>query len=263
MTDQGSHVVEPVFGALQPPVVPHHPLVVRKAATRTAMLGIIHSALYLISFLLVRWKLPAVDATDQELASYYADGDKRRIVIAIGLYLIPFTGIAFIWFSVALRMWVSASAPRENVLLSNVQLVSGIIYTALLFVAGASLSVMAAMVELSHTQIDATVARQFPRYASLIVLVFAMRMAAMFILATSNIGRTTGILPRWFAFLGFAMAAALLLSASLSTWLITAFPAWILAFCAILLHRARKIPRDFVVMETDQAAARLAEHPVR
>lgn len=263
MTEQGSHVVEPVFSALPHPAVPNHPLIVRKAATRTAMLGVIYAVLYLVTFLVVRWKFPGIDATDEELTSYYANQDQRRIVIAIGLYLIPFTGIAFIWFSVALRMWVSASAPRENVLLSNIQLVSGIIYTALLFVAGAALSVMAAIVELSNTPVDPEVARQFPRYGSLIVLVFAMRMAAMFVLATSNIGRTTGILPRWFAFLGFGMAAALLLSASLSTWLIAAFPAWVLAFCAILLDRARKIPRDLVVMETDQAAARLTGHSAR
>ncbi len=225
---------------------------------RTASLGIAHAVLYLATFLLIRWRLPAADATDQELAAFYGDPNERRFVIAAGLYLIPFAGIAFIWFSIALRMWVSASAPRENVMLSNVQLVSGIIYTALLFVAGASISVMAAVVDLSGTAVDPEVARQFPRYGSLIVLVFAMRMAAMFVLATSNIGRTTGLLPRWFVLVGFLMAIALLLSASLSTWLIVAFPAWIIAFCAILIARAWKIPRDFVVSGNEPDAARLA-----
>jgi hypothetical protein len=41
--------------------------------------------------------------------------------------------MAFIWFLVALRMWVDSSARRVNVLLSNIQLVAGIVYVALLF----------------------------------------------------------------------------------------------------------------------------------
>jgi hypothetical protein len=179
-------------------------------------------------------------------------------VIAVGLYLIPFTGIALIWFIVALRMWVTATAPRENVLFSNIQLVSGIIFTALLFVAGASMSVTAATVEFSSGPIDPLLARQFPQYGSMVLLVFGMRMAAMFVLATSNIGRSTGILPNWFAYLSYAMALGLLLSISLSPWLVVVFPAWILACCAILLDRARKISRDLVVPGPAQATERLS-----
>jgi hypothetical protein len=196
---------------------------------------------------LLKSRAPGLNASDAEIVSFYSDPNNRRLILFAGLYLIPFAGIAFIWFIVSLQMWESGSAIRQNVLFSNVQLVCGVIYTALLFVGGASMSVVAAIVELTDTPINPVQARQFPQYGTSIILVFAMRMAAMFVLTTSNLGRSTGILPRWFIYVGFVFAVGLLLVASLSAWLVIVFPAWILVFSTILLRRARRIPRDLVI----------------
>jgi hypothetical protein len=221
----------------------HHPLNVRKAAIRTASLGIAHAILLLSAVWLLKSKTPGLNASDERIVSFYSDAGNRRIVIAAGLYLLPFAGIAFIWFIAALRMWVTASAPRENVLLSNVQLISGVIYTTLLFAGGASESVLAASTELTDSAVDPLIARQFPQFGSALLVMFAMRTAAMFVLTTSNLGRTTGILPRWFTIIGFVVALVLLLTASLNAWLMVVFPAWILVFSSILLNRAMRIPR--------------------
>jgi hypothetical protein len=226
---------------------PHHPLAVRKAAMMTAAVGAIHAILLLSTVALIRRNAPGATSSDEEIVAYYSDPDNRRIVLIAGLYLIPFAGIAFIWFFVALRMWVSGSARRENIMLSNVQLVCGIIFTALLFGAGASFSVMAASVELTDAPIDPLLARQFPQYGSSMLLVFSMRMAAMFVLTTSNICRGTGIMPRWFTLLGFVVAVGLLLTASFNSLLIVVFPGWILIFCAILFLRARRVSKDLVL----------------
>lgn len=222
----------------------HHPLTVRKAATLTAILGIIHAILVIVALLLIKTRAPDVRASDAALVAFYSDPDQRRIFVIAGLYLIPFAAIAFIWFLVALRAWVRFSARRENVLLSNVQFVSGIIYTTLLMAAGAALTVLAVSVELSGGSIDPLFARQFPQFGTSLILVFAMRMAAMFVLTSANITRSARILPRWFALLSVGVAAGLLLTASLSPWLILVFPAWILVFCAILLVRIRRIPGE-------------------
>jgi hypothetical protein len=221
---------------------PNAPLTVRKAAMLTAALGIVHALLVMVALLLIKTRAPGVKATDVELLAFYGDPDQRRIFVTAGLYLIPFAAIAFIWFLVALRAWVRFSSRRETELLSNVQFVSGIIYTALLMAAGAALTVLAVSVELSDVAIDPLVARQFPQYGTSLILVFAMRMAAMFVLTTANITRSAKILPRWFALLSIGVAAGLLLTASFSPWLILVFPAWILVFCVILIDRARRIP---------------------
>ena len=123
----------------------------------------------------------------------------------------PFAGIAFIWFVVALRMWVEGTARHVNILLSNIQLVSGILYVALFFAAAASTSVLAASVEFSDGDIDPVVAHQFPQFGNTLVLVFALRMAAMFVMTTSTIGRTSRVVPGWFAWSGYVVAAFLLL----------------------------------------------------
>ena len=224
----------------------------------TAALGVAHAILIVLTVLLLMQRTPGVDATDAEIVAFYSDPDERRVVLVAGLYLVPFAGIAFIWFSVALRMWVTASARRQNVLFSNVQLVCGVIYTGLLFAAGASMSVSAASVEFSDAPIDPMIARQFPQYGSSLLLIFAMRMAAMFVLMTSNLGRTARILPRWFVLAGYAMAVGLLLTASLSSWLVIVYPAWILVFGGILFDRARKIPRNLVVADPDEVVRRRA-----
>jgi hypothetical protein len=247
--EQDGHPQVPLPESGPPEHDPHQPFAVRRAAMMTAAIGLVHALLLIAGALLLKTQTPGIDASDEELIDFYQDPDKRRVVVVAGLYIIPFAGIAFIWFFVALRMWISASAPRLSAMLSNVQLVSGIIYTTLVLAAGGSMSVMAASVELSDGAIDPLIARQFPQYGVSLLLVFAMRMAAMFVLTTTNLGRMSGILPRWFIVIGFVVTVMLLLTASLNSWLVLVFPAWILVFCCVLIDRARKIPRDRVVAE--------------
>ena len=69
----------------------------------------------------------------------------------------------------------------------------------------------------------------------------------MIVLTTCNIGRSSGILLRWFTILWFVVALGLLLTASLNSWLIVVFPGWILTFCVILFLRARHVPNDLML----------------
>ena len=81
--------------------------------------------------------LPGADASTSEITEFYGSAERRRVLL-VGLYLMPFAGIAFIWFVVALRMWVEATARRRNILLSDMQLATGILYVALSFAGAAS-----------------------------------------------------------------------------------------------------------------------------
>jgi hypothetical protein len=225
---------------------------VRRYAMMTAAMGIAHSVLLLVAFWLISSRSPGLDATDAEYLAYYEDPNERRLVLLAGLYLIPFAGIAFIWFTVSLRMWLTGSVRRLTPLLSNLLLVCGVIYVGLLFAAGASLSVFAATSEFTSLQVEASLARLFPQYGTAILLVFAMRMAAMTVFAMSNIGRTSGVLPKWFSYLGYLLGLALLLTASLNAYLVVLFPGWVLLFCLILLDKARRIPHG---LEIERPAA--------
>ena len=159
--------------------------------------------LFLVSVWLMSG-LPGPDASTSEITEFYSSAERRRVLL-VGLYLMPFAGIAFIWFVVALRMWVEATARRRDILLSNMQLATGILYVALFFAGAASTSVLAASVEFSDGDIDPVVAHQFPQFGSTLLLVFALRMAAIFVFATSTIARKSRVVPNWFAWSGYAV----------------------------------------------------------
>jgi hypothetical protein len=214
----------------------------RRAATITAGVGALHAVLFLVSLVLLS-DLPGPEATDEEILAYYSSSS-ATFPSLVGLYVMPFAAIAFMWFIVALRMWEAFSVRRENLLFSNLQLVSGILYVAMLAVGAAAMGVLAASAAYATGPIDPVVARQFPQYGSTVLIVFAIRMAAIFVFTTSNIGLSAGVLPRWFAYLGFAVGVFMLLSATLQPFLILVFPTWLFALSAILLVKARAIPRD-------------------
>ena len=206
----------------------------RRAAYLTAGVGIAHALLFLLAY----WLLSSAPRSAGTEA--ITDPYRRRLTLA-GLYLMPFAGIAFIWFIVALRMWTSGHVRRENILLSNVQLVSGILYVGLFFAAGAAAAAAAASAEFEGAQGDPVVINELPKYAGTLVYVFAVRMAAMFVFTTTSIARSASILPRWFVVAGYAVGLFLLLSASFSRALVLVFPAWLLVLCTILLLRVRRV----------------------
>jgi hypothetical protein len=217
----------------------------RKAATLTALVGLMFSILFGVSFVLMI-DVPTIKATDEEIYAYYSS-QERVLPVAVGLYLLPFAGIAFLWFIVTLRLWAAASTRRLNNLQSNLQLISGIVFVATFFVGAAAMSVLASSVQYADGPIDPVTARQFPVFGSTVILFFAMRMAAMFVFTTSALGRSARILPPWFGLIGFAVGLFLLLSATLTPALILVFPGWVAALSLILLRRARQIPKDVLL----------------
>jgi hypothetical protein len=217
----------------------------RDAARITAWLAIIHALLVLVSIGLVQ-SVPRGDP--EALRAFYASGDSRRVVLA-GLYLLPFAGIAFVWFEVALRAWISLTHRRIDVILSNVQLVSGIVFITLFFAAVATSASMTAAVEWAGVGVDMGIARFLPAYGDTLIYVFAIKMAAMFIFTTTTIGRSSSVLPRWFIGLGYVLGIVLLLSPVFSAPLVVAFPVWLLVLGAILLRRARTLPAHLTMDE--------------
>jgi hypothetical protein len=214
----------------------------RRAASLTAIVGIAFSVLFTIGFFLTT-SVPSGKATDEEILAYYGSGE-TTLPVVVGLYVLPIAGIAFLWFIVTLRMWAAASSKQLNALQSNLQLISGILFVALFFIAAAASSVLAVTAQYAEGDIDPEAARQFPLFGGTVLIFFGMRMAAMFVFTTSAIGRSAGILPRWFGLLGFAVGLFLLLSATFTPFLVVVFPAWVLGLSLILLRKARDIPKD-------------------
>jgi hypothetical protein len=215
----------------------------RRAAMRTAWLGIIYALLVILAYVLLSGA-PGADATDEAYADFYASSSGSWRMIVAGLYLMPFAAIAFMWFIIALRMWIrrSSRALRDE-FYADGQLVSGIVFLALFFTGAAAISVLAVSTEISDVTVDPDVARQFTELGWALIVVFSMRMAAVFIITTSVLGRRHRFLPTWFIGAGFFVGIVLLLSANVSSLLVLLMPLWLLILSGILMVRSSSLGR--------------------
>ena len=209
----------------------------RQAAQLTSLLGLGFAILFTAGMVLLLRPAPSL-ASNQALVAFYASGNQQWINIG-GLYLIPFAAVAFLWFIAALRQWAELSERPVDHLLSTVQSFSGVGFIILVFAAAGAVSVIAASMGPGNGAIDPVLAKQFPLYGRVLLLVFGLRMAAIFVMATTNIGQRAKLYPRWFVLASYLVAAVLLLTASLNRWLVVVFPLWIIVLCGLVWLRAR------------------------
>jgi hypothetical protein len=214
----------------------------RRAAALTGVVGAAFSLLFLLSLWLLS-TAPRPHDSDQAYVEFYT-GDDRRKVVLVGLYILPLAAVAFIWFIAALRQWTAHSRRRGSQLIATVQLLSGVAFITLALASAAASTMPAALVELSDETLKAEVARDFPLFGNALLLVFGVRMAAMFVMTTTNITSKVGFMPRWFSIISFLVAAVLFLSATLSVWLAVVFPAWVLALGILIIINAYRMGPD-------------------
>src|ERR1039457_5225285 len=163
---------------------------------------------------------------------------RSRTAVAIALNLVPFAGIAFLWFVGVLRDRIGE---REDRFFATVFLGSGLLFVALLFAAAAIGGGLIA--DMSSSPPGAGTLALGRDVTSILLNVYAMRMAAVFTLATVTIARRTEIVSRWLTVAGLVTALVLLVGVGISPWFELLFPAWILALSMdILAAGLRKSP---------------------
>jgi hypothetical protein len=196
-----------------------------RSALRTpraaAVAGIVFSVLLITSLALLRVSVPGNPA----VAGGWLTDSGKRSAVAIGLNLIPFAGIAFLWFIGVIRDRIGA---HEDRFFATVFLGSGLLFVGMLFVAAAVAGGLIAGISSSGSPGAGTLALG-RNVTSLLLNVYSMRMAAVFTLTTVTIARRTAIVSRWLTVAGIATALVLLVGVGISPWVELLFPAWILA----------------------------------
>jgi len=214
----------------------------RRAAARTGWLAIIHALLVLVSYALLA-SAPDPTSDNAAYAEYYGSSSSHTAVVVAAFYILPFAGLAFMWFIIALRIWIRrASEALRDELYSTGQLVSGVVYLTLLMVASASISVLALDIETADAGLSPQIARQFTEMSWTLAVVFAMRMAAVFVSTTAVLGRRHGFLPKWFTITSYVIAAILLVGPTVSQFLMLVMPIWMFVLGILLLVRSRSAP---------------------
>lgn len=212
------------------PLRPGSPLRTPRAA---AVAGIIFSVLLTAALVLLRVSVPVHPA----VPGSWLTNSHRRAAVAIALNLVPFAGIAFLWFIGVLRDRIGE---REDRFFATVFLGSGLLFVAMIFVAAAITGAVIAA-ETSSPPNAGTLA--VGRIVTGILLnVYAMRMAAVFTLTTVTIARRTEIVSRWLTVAGFITAVVLLIGVGFSPWVELLFPAWILALSIDILAAGLRSP---------------------
>ena len=206
-------------------VLTHADLKTPKAA---AIAGIAFSLLLLVILWLLRTSIPA-DPLDP--GAWLATD---RGSIAVALNLVPFAGVAFLWFIGVLR---DRLGRLEDRFFASVFFGSALLFLAMLFAAAAVIGAVILVASISEpNELTSSTTFRFARAVSYIVVnVYAIKMAAVFMISTSTIVVRTGIAPRWIAFLGFVLAVILLVGSFFISWSIAVFPSWVLLISVYIL----------------------------
>jgi hypothetical protein len=204
--------------------IPRDRLTTPRAA---AVAGILFSVLLITSLVLIRLSVPA---NPQDTGEWLTHGSSS---VSLALNLLPFAGIAFLWFIGVVRDRLGADEDR---LFATVFLGSGLLFLAMLFASAAVAGGMISMFGATPGMLIESSIYTFGRTVTYEIMnVYTMKMAGVFMISTSTLSLRTGIAPRWMAYLGLALALFLLLSLGFFYWAPLVFPLWVLLISVHIL----------------------------
>ena len=210
-----------------------HQVLITGAELRTpraaAAAGILFSLLLGLALILITVSAPS----DPAAAGAWLTDPARRHAVVIALNLVPFAGIAFLWFIGVVRDRIGQ---REDRFFASVFLGSGLLFVAMLFAAAAFAGGLIAEAAAGSAAPGPDTLAAGRQITGLLLHVYAMRMAAVFTVSTATITLRTKVVPRWIGMLGFAVAVVLLVSVGLTAWVELLFPAWILLLSVDILR---------------------------
>ena len=206
------------------PHILQRPLRTPRAA---AFAGICFAVLQTAAIILFQVSIPA----DSFSQSDWLDEQSRNITLALGL--MPFAGIAFLWFMGVVR---DRLGHLEDQFFSTLFFGSGLLYLAMTF---ATAAVAGGIISIYAVDPDMVVTGGFYLFGRAMIYkfnnVFAIRMAGMFMTALGTIWVRTGLMPRWLAISTYLIAFALLIGISFYPWTTLLFPVWVFVISAYIL----------------------------
>jgi hypothetical protein len=210
----------------------------RKLSTprAAAVAGVLFALLFGTALILIRLSLPEHPVAGDQ----WVESGKGRFHIAA--VLLPFSGIAFLWFIGVVR---DGFGRLEDKFFSSVFIGSGLLFLAMMFVASA---VGVALSASDGFASDPNAHSQVVDFGQVLMTTltktYALRMAAVFMMSLATIWLKTALMPRWLVMTTYAVVVAIVIAADVSMWITLAFPAWVLLVSLFVLNRAGVIDLD-------------------
>ena len=193
----------------------------RRAATPIAgaIAGMLFAILFSVSVAIMRG---AMSDVTRDSGAWLETG-ARSMKIALGL--IPFAGLFFLWFIAVARERLGRF---EDQFFATVFLGSGLLFLAMIFAAAASAGALVAAYAKDPSGFATSSSYLYGRQVvAQIFNIYALRMAAIFLISQATLWLRTGVMPRWMAFVTYAVALVLLFVVTQASWVILIFPAWV------------------------------------
>jgi hypothetical protein len=199
-----------------------------KMLKAAAIAGIVFSSLLVAIIWLLRRSIP----DDPPETGAWLEADSKSV--ALVLNLVPFAGVAFLWFIGVLR---DRLGQEEDRFFATVFLGSSLLFPAMLFTAaavGGTVILVESSVQPNELINSATFG--FARAAGYIIMnVYAVKMATVFMFSTSLVVIFTGIAPKWIACAGYLFALVLLVGSYYISWSFAVLPVWIFLISIFVL----------------------------
>jgi hypothetical protein len=207
-----------------------------KTPKAAAIAGMLFSVLLIVAFWLLRISVPA---DPQEPGSWLRTNSNT---VALALNLMPFAGIAFLWFIGVLR---DRLGDMEDRFFATVFFGSGLLFLAMLFTAAALVGAILIAFAMHPEELIGSATFHFARAAAYNLMnVYVIKMASVFMITTSTVAIYTGIAPRWLAVFGYVLALLLLFGSYYFSWSFLAFPLWVFLISASILRDSVRRPSE-------------------
>ena len=166
----------------------------------------------------------------RETGSWLKTGSER---VSLALNLIPFAGVAFLWFLGVLR---DRLGEKEDQFFATVFLGSGLLFLGMIFVTASAMGGLIHAHSVATGELVGSPSFSFGRaFAFDAMHIYAFKMAAVFMISTSTLAIKTQLVARLIAYLGYASALFLLIGSGFLDWALFIFPAWVLLVSVYIL----------------------------
>jgi len=193
-----------------------------------AIAGMLFSFLLMAAFSLLRISVPA---DPQEPGSWLRTNSST---IALAINLVPFAGIAFLWFIGVLR---DRLGQLEDRFFATVFFGSGLLFLGMLFTAAATIGAILMAFATQPEELVNSATFHFARATVYnLVNIYMIKMAAVFMITASTLALTTGFAPRWLAIFGYILALLLLIGSYYISWSFVVFPVWVFLISFYILR---------------------------
>jgi hypothetical protein len=207
-----------------------------KTPKAAAIAGMLFSVLLITVFWLLRTSIPA----DPHEPGSWLETNSRAVELALNL--MPFAGVAFLWFIGVLR---DRLGQQEDRFFATVFFGSGLLFLAMLFTAAALVGAILIAFAMQPQELIGSATFHFARAAAYsMVNVYMIKMASVFMFTMSTLAIYTGIVPRWLALLGYGLALLLLFGSYYFTYSFVVFPLWVFLISAYILRDSVRRPSE-------------------